>query len=56
MSERTLLEPRVADRLAKLCGMFVSDHDGERAAAAAMADALVREHGLTWRDVIRVPA
>ena len=32
--------------------MFGSDHDGERAAAAALADALVREHGLRWADVI----
>ena len=51
----TLLDPRVADRLAKLCGMLGSAHDGERAAAAALADALVREAGLTWRDVIKVP-
>jgi hypothetical protein len=51
-----LLDPKVVDRLAKLCGMFGSHHDGERAAAAAMADELVRKAGLTWYDVIRVPA
>lgn len=57
MSARTLLAPAVADRLAKLCGMFGSDHDGERAAAAAaLANQLVRAHGLTWGDVIVLPA
>jgi hypothetical protein len=39
------------DRLAKLCGMFGSAHAGERAAAAAKADQLVRNLGLTWFDV-----
>ena len=47
-----ILDPRAADRLAKLCGMFGSDHDGERAGAAAKADELVRSHGLTWPGVI----
>jgi hypothetical protein len=47
-----LLDPNVADRLARICGMFGSDHDGERASAAAMADKLIRAHGLTWPDVI----
>ena len=48
-----LLDPRARDRLAKLCGMFGSAHIGERAAAAAMANRLVREElKLTWRDVI----
>ena len=31
----TILDPRTADMVAKLCGLFSSDHDGERAAAAA---------------------
>ena len=31
--------------------LFGSNHDGERAAAAAKADAIVRQHGLTWGDV-----
>lgn len=47
-----LLDPNIADRLAKLCGMFGSDHDGERASAAAMADKLVRALGLTWSEII----
>jgi hypothetical protein len=36
-----LLDPRLADKLAKLCGLFSSDHDGERASAAAMADKML---------------
>jgi hypothetical protein len=50
-----LLDPHAADRLAKLCGMFGSDHDGERATAASKADEFVRSLGLTWRDVIVAP-
>jgi cupin superfamily acireductone dioxygenase involved in methionine salvage len=52
----TYLTSDEASRLAKLCGMFGSDHDGERAAAAAKADQLIRERGLTWRDVILLPS
>ena len=48
-------KPIPRDRLQKLCGLFGSQHDGERAAAAALADQLVRSAGLTWRDVIRWP-
>jgi hypothetical protein len=47
-----ILDPNSADRLAKLCGMFGSAHDGERASAAAMADKLVRAQGLTWPQVL----
>ena len=39
-------------KLAKLCGLFGSDHIGERAAAAQMADRLVKASGLSWFDVI----
>ncbi len=39
-------------KLAKLCGLFSSDQMGERAAAAAKADAMVRAAGLTWPDVL----
>jgi hypothetical protein len=45
-----------AQRLAKLLGMLGSDHVGERASAAAKADALVRSRGLRWTDVIVPPA
>jgi hypothetical protein len=48
-----LLDPTTADRLAKLCGLFSSEHDGERATAAAMADKLIRGQGLTWLDVFQ---
>ena len=40
------------DRLVKLCGMFGSDHAGERANAAAAADKLIRSAGMRWPDVI----
>ena len=42
-----------ASLVVKLCGLFSSSHDGERASAAAKADAIIREHGMTWADVIR---
>lgn len=45
--------PESCDRLVKLAGLFGSDHDGERAAAARKAHQLVTSHGLTWADVIR---
>jgi hypothetical protein len=50
-----LLDPRTADKLAKLCGLFGSDHDGERSTAAKKADRLVKECGLTWSEVIAQP-
>jgi hypothetical protein len=56
MSGRTINDPAAADRLAKLCGMFGSTHAGERANAAAAADKLVRSAGLTWSEVIALPA
>ena len=46
------LGPVAADRLVKLCGMFGSHHDGERAAASKMAHTLVLSNGLTWRELI----
>ena len=46
------LDDATADRLTKLLGMLGSDHAGERAAAAAKADALVRGAGMTWRDIV----
>ncbi len=42
-----------ATLVVKLCGLFSSSHDGERASAAAKADAIIRQHGLAWSDVIR---
>jgi hypothetical protein len=43
-------------RLARICGVFGSDNEPERATAARMADDLIRQDGLTWSDVIRPPA
>ena len=40
------------ERLAKICGLFGSDHAGERAGAAAAADRLVRQAGLRWPDIL----
>jgi hypothetical protein len=50
-----VLDPKATQKLAKLCGMLGSDHAGERAAAAAKADDMVRALGLRWADVISVP-
>jgi hypothetical protein len=47
-----LFDPNTADRLAKLCGMLGSAHAGQRAAAAEMADKLVRARGLTWPQIL----
>lgn len=39
-------------RLSRLLGMMGSNADGEALNAARAADRLVRQHGLTWPDVI----
>jgi hypothetical protein len=49
------LAPQAADKLTKILGLLGSAHSGERASAAAKADALVRAAGLTWAEVINVP-
>jgi hypothetical protein len=46
------LDDATTDRLVKILGLLGSDHAGERAAAAAKANTLVRDAGLTWRDVV----
>jgi hypothetical protein len=38
-----------------LLGLCGSDHAGERANAAQMADRLVRANGMTWADIIVKP-
>jgi hypothetical protein len=43
------------EKLARVLGMLGSSHDGEIAAAGRAADALVRQAGLTWPDVLRPP-
>jgi len=40
------------ERLAKICGRLGSDHDGERASAAALASRLLRDHGVTWAELV----
>ena len=50
----TLIAPAEAERLAKICALFSSNHMGERAAAAHKADQLIRAAGLTWPDVLLV--
>jgi hypothetical protein len=42
-------------RLVKLLGLLGSEHDGEIANAGRLADRLVRNHGVTWDEMI-VPA
>jgi hypothetical protein len=46
------LSPSELRRLANLLGMLGSNFDGERANAARLADTFVREHGITWADVL----
>jgi hypothetical protein len=46
-----ILDPSTAAKLAKVCRLFASDKIGERAAAAAMADKLLRSCRLTWPQV-----
>jgi hypothetical protein len=43
------------EKLAKTLGMLGSAHDGEIAAAGRAAEAMVRNAGLTWRDVVFPP-
>jgi hypothetical protein len=50
-----VLDPKATNKLAKICGMFGSVHEGERAAAAAAADRMIHEIGLRWTDIINVP-
>ncbi len=40
------------DRLNKLTGLLASEFDGERANAARMATRLLRQHNLTWADLV----
>jgi hypothetical protein len=42
-------------RFIGICGRLGSDHDGERANAAAMATRELRAAGLTWVDVLVDP-
>jgi len=46
------LSPAERRKLVGILGMLGSAHDGERAAAAALASRLVRDKGLGWDDLI----
>ena len=48
----TQLTPAELRKLAAICGRFGSPFDGERATAAGLADRLVRDHGVSWSDVL----
>jgi hypothetical protein len=49
------LAPADMGRLAKVCALFSSNHVGERAAAAATADRIVKGAGLSWSELLRLP-
>lgn len=40
------------DKFLKLIGMLGSDHEGERANAAALATKMLRDHGMTWPEFL----
>lgn len=46
------LDTTTLQRLVRLLGMLGSAHDGEVANAGRMADRLIRQHGMTWAQVI----
>ena len=46
------LPAATAARLARVCGLLGSDFDGERAEAARRATQILRDAGLTWRDLV----
>ena len=45
------MDDRALDRLRKVCGLLGSEHDGERAAAALRATAMLRDAGRSWADI-----
>ena len=47
-----MADTTIVERLARIAGMLGSAHEGERAAAAQMASAMLRAMGLTWTEVI----
>jgi len=46
------LDAKTADKLAKLLGMTGSEHAGERASAAAQAEALRKRTGKSWAEIL----
>jgi len=43
-------------RLARILGMLGSEHAGERASAALQAEAFRKRHGMTWEEMLALPA
>ena len=41
------------DKLAKVCQMLSSSHQGERAAAAQLATGMLRAAGMSWDDLVK---
>ena len=48
----TSLSPSELRKLASICARFSSPFDGERLAAANLADKFVKDHGVDWTDVL----
>lgn len=46
------LPPALRDRLTKLLGMTQSSHDGEALNAVRLANRVLAEHRLTWREAL----
>ncbi|TDH57991.1 hypothetical protein E2C06_34945 [Dankookia rubra] len=46
------LKEKDATKLARLCGLLGSEHDGERANAAAFATRTLKAAGWTWDDLV----
>lgn len=43
---------KTVEKLAKICGMLGSIHDGERASAALLATQIIDDLDLTWHEII----
>ena len=43
-------------RLARILGMLGSEFEGERASAGLQAEAFRKRHGLTWEEMLSLPA
>jgi hypothetical protein len=39
-------------RLARVCGLFGSDHDGEALAAARQTEKIRKKLGVTWEELL----
>lgn len=48
-----MMPPEVFDKFAKVLGLLGSDQAGERASAAKIATAILRQCKMTWEDIAR---